>query len=250
MNSLSLDTIEVPHTGRTYSHERTVRLDAVDPTGRIRLDGLARLAQDVSSEDSFESGLDAELGLTATWLVSRLWMRIDIAPTHRESLELVTWCSGVGRSWAERRVRVRGSSGAVAEMAALWVLTDTASGRLRRLHPAFMSRYEEAAQGRRVKGRPLHDPPPAEAESTAWAVRRVDVDVLDHVNNAATWAAAEESGHPVLREPLVAEAEYRRPTFGGEVLERQVLSAERSCRTWMVGADGRVRTSLIVEALQ
>jgi acyl-ACP thioesterase len=157
----------------------------------LRLDGVARYLQDVASDDWADSGLDQD----ETWVVRRTVLRVAEGgrwPELGEHVALTTWCAGTGPAWAERRTDVEVDGAFMVEAVALWVSLD-ASGRPSRLKRAFHDVYGEAAGGRKVSGRV---PPPAptgtDARRHPWPIRRADLDVVGHVNNAAVWAAVTE----------------------------------------------------------
>ena len=87
--------IPVPSHGRTFSGRRRVGLADVDPRGRVRLDALARLLQDVAIDDVQETGWGTPSHL---WFVRRI--RIDVHEPFLQDreVELVTWCSGLARN--------------------------------------------------------------------------------------------------------------------------------------------------------
>ena len=78
-----------------------MRLGDVSPSGRLRLDAVARYLQDVSADDTADAALPDARGLGGAH--ARV---IEVAPFPRylEPLALATWCSGTGSHWAERRV--------------------------------------------------------------------------------------------------------------------------------------------------
>ena len=81
------------------------------------------------------------------------------------------------------------------EAAALWVCVDAATLRPARLSERFWRIYGEAAGGRTVSSRLVHPEPRRPARSRRgrpWPLRLADLDLFDHVNNAATWAAVED----------------------------------------------------------
>src|SRR4051812_13262087 len=90
--------------GRVF--EATVRAGLADagPTGRVRLDALARWLQDVAYEDVEDAGLVER----ATWVVRRLRIRVERFPRFGDRVTVRTWCSGLGRMWAERRTALEG----------------------------------------------------------------------------------------------------------------------------------------------
>ncbi|MET0909248.1 MAG: acyl-ACP thioesterase domain-containing protein, partial [Ilumatobacteraceae bacterium] len=186
------ELVPLPPTGRRYSATGRVRLGDADPRGCLRLDGLARHLQDVANDDAVDSGLTNAVA----WVVRRTLIAIDQVPLLGETLTLTTFCSGTGRSWAERRTSIRGDRGGSVEAASLWVQVDAATDRIRALDDEFHQIYGDAAGGRRVSARlSLPGPGPVTDDITSrpWPIRTVDLDVLGHVNNAAQWAILEES---------------------------------------------------------
>jgi acyl-ACP thioesterase len=211
-----------------------VRLGDTDPAGFLRLDALARFLQDVANDDARDAGLDNALG----WLVRRTMIEVRTAAGLGEALTLTTFCSGFGRSWAERRTAITGSKGAVIEAVSLWVQVELASGRPTRLGPAFERLYAEASGGRTVSSRLSLAGPPPDAPARPWPVRHVDLDVFGHVNNAVLWAVLEEVTAGRSRVG-VGEIEYPGPVDEGAVVEALVIDGARP-GAWVVEA-GTVR---------
>jgi acyl-ACP thioesterase len=181
--------VEVPDAGRRFLGAQRVRLGDISPAGRLRLDALARYLQDVANDDAHDSGI----GNPVEWVVRRTVVEVHRPAVLREDLELVTFCSGTGPSWAERRTSIRGDAGARIEAASLWVQIDATSGRPRRLGPDFAAVYGPSAAGRTVRARlRLADPVPDGAGGLPFPLRDSDLDVLGHVNNAVYWAMVEE----------------------------------------------------------
>lgn len=176
--------------GRHYSGQFHVRLGDADESGVLRLDGVAGILQDVATDDWEETGLES----TDTWVVRRTAIRVAEGgrwPRYKEVLTVTTWCAGVGAAWAERRTNVSSRGQLLVEAVALWVPVDP-TGHPVRIKPAFHDVYGEALQGRRVSGR-VATPGVAEgAQLLAWPLRRADLDVVGHVNNAAIWQAVTE----------------------------------------------------------
>ena len=220
-----------------------MRLGDVTGTGRMRLDALARYLQDVATDDA------ADGGLADGWVLRRMVVRVDRFPTFREPVDLVTWCSGVAASAAERCTTLSVDGAVVVDAVALWVFVD-ADGR-----PTRLDRERFAAAGipteRRISTRLRHDgvpPPGAEGARTGpWPLRAVDVDVLRHVNNAVTLAAVEDvlraEGVAEAAAPWTAEVEYRVPI---DPDDRPELVFTRDSAGVLVGGlwcDGVVRST-------
>lgn len=199
--------VERPTIGRVVTGSRPVRLGDVDARARLRLDAIARYLQDIATDDATDAELDDAFG----WVVRRTMIEVRRAAGLDEHLELSTFCAGTGRSWAERRTSIAGDRGASIEAVSLWIRVDPASGRPTALGGDFVAAYGEAASGRRVSSRLQLPDPPANAPRRPWELRRVDIDPLGHVNNAAQWAIVEESLPAEGSRRGRAEVEHRSP---------------------------------------
>lgn len=229
---------DAPSSGRRFETSRRVRLADADPTGRLRLDALARFLQDVGNDDTADAGHDA----SAPWVTRRTTVRVDAWPRIGERLEVTTWCGGIGSHFAERRTTLRSPSGTV-EVAATWVHVDETTGRPARLPAWFLETYAAAADGRRITARLAHGAPPPDAATQRWPVRWTDLDVVGHMNNAAYWEAVEEVCHQHEVVPVFAEVEYAAGIDAGDDV---VLHTVGSGAMWLV-VDGTVRGSAVVE---
>lgn len=222
-----------PVSGRVYRAEREVRLGDVDPGGRLRFDACARYVQDVASDDS----RDAALPDVFSWVVRRTEQVVAGRPPRLgEPVALATWCSGTGSRWAERRVSVAGARGGRVEVASLWVHVDPARLAPRRLPGSFLATYGEAAGGRTVGSRLVLPGPEGGAERRPWPLRRVDLDVLGHVNNAAYWAVVEEvvgERPELVAGPHRAVVEFARAIEPGAGVDLLVAHGARSASLWL-----------------
>ena len=235
------EIVAPPAHGRMYSSAVKPGLADVAPSGRTRLDALARWIQDVSYADMEDAGL-AHL---AVWVIRR--MRISVArfPRFGERFVLQTFCSGLGRMWAERRVTIapEGGGESTVEAVTLWVHLDTSGQRPTPLLPEEIDTFAEAASGRRVTAKLRHPRPHAVVDERLWRFRHIDCDLAGHVNNSAYLQPLEEE---LLsdggREPerLDVEIEFRSAAHPGEKL---VLCDGRL--RWIVG-EGETHASIMV----
>lgn len=184
------ELLEWSGEGRRFGARRTVRLGDVDPDGELRLDAIGRYLQDVASDDALGAGLPNALG----WVVRRTMLQVTEPALAGEQVELTTYCTGAGRSWAERRTTIRSDRGAVIDAVSLWVQVDVTTGRPARLGEEFATIYGPAAAGRHVSSKlSLPGRPPEEAVvESPWRFRRADLDQFGHVNNAAQLVVVEE----------------------------------------------------------
>jgi acyl-ACP thioesterase len=214
---------------RVFTTSVRVRLGDVDRRGRLRLDSTARLMQDIATDDAADAGLDRAFG----WLVRRTMIDTTQAAVLGESLEIATWCTGIGRSWAERRTQMVGDRGGLIDAVSLWVQVDLATGRPARIAADFHNAYESTAAGRTISSRLVLDAP-CERSITHldWAVRRTDLDPFGHVNNAATWSFLEDTAalDDAFDRVGRAEMEYVRPVEhgpAGEVWSQATDASDR-----------------------
>lgn len=213
--------------GRRFSTSRVVRLGDVDTRGRARFDSIARYLQDVASDDALTARLPNAMG----WVVRRTMIRVDEPCRLNETIDLTTFCTGAGRSWAERRTSISGDAGGVVEAVSLWVQIDVESGRPARLGDEFLARYGEAAAGRTVSSKLSLPAPQPGARRGSWSFRATDLDPFEHVNNAAQWALLESLDEFDDRRG-VAELEYLAPV-GLDAME--LLAAGTSA--WLMIGD-------------
>ncbi len=210
--------VDLPPSGRVFRASRRVHLGDVDARGLVRLEALARFLQDVATDDADDAELSEQRGV---WVLRSSDLEIVGTPEYHETVELATFCSGIGPRWAERRTRLVGDRGARVEAAGLWVFVDREQGRPLALDDDFHARYGESAGGRRVRGRLLHRMPQDAASVRPWPLRTSDFDVLDHVNNARSLEAVEDELVRRLpgRLPVRARVEYRGTLERGDAVE-------------------------------
>lgn len=231
--------VPVPSVGRRFSARRVPGLGDVDPSGSVRLDALARLLQDVATADAEDAGV------APGWVVRRTVINVERWPRLGERIELTTFCSGLGARWAERRTHLKGEGGSVADAAALWVHVDE-HGRPARLDAPFLALYSPSAAGRTVRAKLTHGPASASASARPWAIRYTDLDVVGHVNNAASLEAIVDELSLRASGPVRhASIEYPGAIDAGEEVTLRSAASDRRFDVWLTVGD-EVRVSAVV----
>lgn len=228
------ELLPLPDSGRRFTAERTVRLGDVGPDGVLRLDAIGRYLQDVASDDALDSGLPNAMG----WVVRRTMVRVERGAELNDRVSLTTFCTGAGRSWAERRTSITSDGEPVVDAVSLWVQIDIETGRPAKLGTEFTALYGEAAGNRVVSSKLSLPGPSPSADRRSWRFRRTDLDPFDHVNNAAQWSVLEELLAGRDRRG-VAQLEYLAPVGLEEV---DLLTDGDSA--WLV-VDGRVSSAMV-----
>jgi acyl-ACP thioesterase len=210
------------------------------PSGRVRLDALACWLQDVAYADVQDAGLDQ----AAVWVVRRTRIRVNRFPRFGERFGLTTFCSGIGRMWAERRTDIvseDAANGAAPDVEAvsLWVHLDAEHWRPSPLTQSEMDTYG-GMPARRVSARLRHPAPETTEGGAGWVFRATECDIADHVNNAAYWQPLEEellAGEDPAQ--LDVEIEYRAPAQPGT---KRVVS--NGSYRWIVGDGDELHASI------
>lgn len=232
-----------PREGRVFEQVFRPGFGDCAPSGRVRLDAVARWLQDVAYADV----TDADLEDRAVWVVRRTRIRVQRFPRFGQAYSVATFCSGLGRMWAERRTSITrcGDGDGDVEAVTLWVHLDPFNWRPIPLSEEEASVYRTAAGGRRVTARLRHPAPTGEEQRSAWSFRATELDIAGHINNAAYWQPLEEEllGH-LEPERIDAEVEFRGPSLPGEKL---VL--RDGARRWITGADGEIHASILLADL-
>lgn len=212
------------------------------PSGRIRLDALARWAQDIAYADSVDAGLADR----AMWVVRRTRIRVMRFPRFGAEFMLATFCSGLGRMWAERRTSITpaGEEAGGVEVVSVWVHLDPLSGRPTKLSAEEIAMWGESTAGRTVTARLRHPGPDGVVDGFPWSFRCTELDLARHVNNAAYLTPVEEELLVDDAEPgsIDLEIEYRSPAQPGEM---RVL--RQDSRRWIVSPEGETYASIIIK---
>jgi acyl-ACP thioesterase len=213
MDSFPPPFVDGPPSGRVYEARRIVRSTDVAPSGRLRLDSLARYLQSAAEDDLADVGLSEPVG----WLLRRCELSIFDLPGAGNKLTIRTFCSGIGPRWAERTTTLSSVDGDAVQARAVWAAMGLADGRPVALSASFLGIYGPSAGGRAASVRLSHPrPDTAEvADGRPWPLRATDFDEAGHVNNAVPWAAVEDELAVSGWLPAVAEMEYHRAIMPG-----------------------------------
>ena len=236
------EIVASPGRGRVFTETLRPGLADCSPTGRIRLDALARWAQDIAYADSVDAGMASR----AMWVVRRTRMRVARFPRFGAEFALQTFCSGLGRMWAERRTSITpaGEEAGGVEVVSVWVHLDPLSGRPTKLTAEEIAMWGESTAGRTVTARLRHPAPDGVTDGFPWWFRSTELDLAGHVNNAAYLTPLEEELLVDHAEPdsIDVEIEYRSPAQPGEM---RVL--RHGSRRWIVSPEGVSYASLIIK---
>jgi acyl-ACP thioesterase len=237
------ELVPEPGVGRVFEDSFYVGVADAGPSGRVRLDAIARWLQDIAYADLQDSGLE-QPGL---WILRRLRVVVESFPRFGEKVSLRTFCSGMGRFSAERRSSVagQGPDGGRIEAVALWVLLDPDGGRPLRFDEGFIGGYAASARGREANVRLRHPGPPPGAAGIEWEFRPTDLDPVDHVNNSHYWVPLEERLAAAGDGPASIDAEIE---FHDPARTEPVRVVGDDGALWITSLDGLVHASILISA--
>ena len=199
------ELVPLPTTGRIFRSTRRIRLSDRAEDGRLRLDSVARYLQDIAMDDVDETDWGAPEHL---WVMRHVRIDVVTASIEDDHVELSTWCSGTASVAAGRRMSLEGDGGGRIELDSVWVHLGPDA------RPARIEDFAECAAaggGRVVSTRLELTALATDGQRIPWPLRRTDIDLLGHVNNAAYWHAVEErllARGPDLRRPIRARLDH------------------------------------------
>ena len=244
---------------RRIEHEYRVRFDEAGADGWLRPSGLLRYAQDMAWRHSEEAGFDRDwyLNRSMNWLVRNVKVSIAGPVTYGDALAISTEVIGWRHVWARRHsvMRLVGSSAREANGARVatvdtdWVLL-TDEGRPARV-PDEIAQYFSAQQAF-TRDRVSLPEPTAAVTTLATRVRPLDVDPLQHMNNAAYLDMVDDglARMPIsqrLQAPDCYRVGYVRPALPGTAIEVRcwpVTAGQVACR--ISTAEGQELTKVLV----
>jgi len=235
-----------PAHGRVFTTDQVVRGTDVAPSGRLRLDALARYLQDAAEDDLVAAGWDEPYG----WLLRRCTMAVRGYPGRGQHVGVRTFCSATGPRWAERTTTLSGPAVDLVQARALWVAVTREDGRPCPLGEAFHRLYGPSADGRQVSARLSLPGPPHASAGTPWPLRAADIDLAGHVNNSVHWAAVEDVLAGLAAAPVAAELEYHRPILPGQQPSLVTTRAGADIHVWLLDGPHRLASAHLTLAHQ
>lgn len=260
-----------PSADAGFSTTHTVRTGDVDPQLRLRLDSVARYLQDIATDNLEATGhADSD----PFWIVRRTVIDVIEPITWPATVHQQRWCSGLSTRWANMRVRLtaehqtnplnpRERPDGLVETEAFWI-NITAGGVPSRISDSGMEALAATTDTHRLRWSAMTPPPPATPTPTPdvpgpdtpddriHVLRSTDFDPLQHLNNAAYFAAVEDEllDHPdLIAGRHRAVIEYAQPVVPGATLVIRRRRVGDQLQVWM-SVDGRPAAAATVTAVR
>jgi len=245
----------------SFEAEFRVRGSDVAPDLTLRFDSVARILQDVATDDLAASSFGST---DPYWIVRRTIIDVLEPITWPGTVSLERWCSGLSTRWANMRVRIveipevnafnpAPRRAGVIETESFWINVNV-SGFPARISDEGFRHLSAGAPETRLRWKSMNPGAPAAHLGTGaiqereHVIRATDFDPFGHVNNSAYWAVVEDelSDHLDIRTgPHRAVIEYLKPvTPNSRIMVRRIRVGDR-LSLWLL-VNGTVVTTVVV----
>jgi acyl-ACP thioesterase len=186
---------------RIWTETFKARFYEVGPDGSITIQALSNYFQEAASNHAAELGVGMHqlLEKGQSWMLSRYFIEIYQFPQWKDPVSIDTWPAGNERMFAMRLFRLRCGDIEIGFGSSAWLLIDLA--RRRPLRPDFVRDFDEPGPPIKLAQKlPAKVEPPADfSHERLFHVRTSDLDINQHVNNAAYIDWALEAVPPEVR---------------------------------------------------
>lgn len=216
-----------------------------DNTERLSIPYTFALFMDLAAEHGTNIGVGAddlaEKGLF--WLTVKTKILFHKRPKMMSEITASTWPEVPGRMRCNRDYMLSDENGILVEGKTEWAMIDMQSGRLHKTIDAYPEELEHITY--KVCDTPFlrisEDFEECE-EISAYTVRSTDIDLGQHMNNAAyatVLFGAFSCKEITELDPKEVEIVFRSPSYEGETLSIRRRSTESGIEIGMIKADGK-----------
>ncbi|MFY0684944.1 MAG: acyl-[acyl-carrier-protein] thioesterase [Balneola sp.] len=211
-----------------YSENFKIRASEVDTLGRITMSAICSLFQEVAGNHALILNFDItdlhKKGLT--WVLHRMDIKIDQFPRWRESITIETWPAAGDALRAYRNYRILDSEGnELGVCLSYWMMINMKSRRPTRMTEDILNtRLSDREHVLPVRSDKI--PKVSEATSEVQiSVRRSDLDMNQHVNNAryVEWMEAPMNLGQISRVNKI-DIVFLRESVAGDTIHSKIQS--------------------------
>ena len=169
-------------------NEYTVKLSEIDKNNKATNKAILSYLEDTGGKHSNIAGYGIfDIPRThLTWLLLEWKLQVIRRPNYAEKIKVTTWSKNSVKCYAYRDFKVYDEQGNVIALAASkWVLVDTQKGRIVKIEPDLLEKYEPELDKYAFEGEDfskIHVPEEYQFE-TKYIVRKSDIDVNNHMHN-------------------------------------------------------------------
>ena len=164
-----------------------IRSYEVNAGGRLSIPSIFNLLQDAASGHALKLGVSVPQLLAGnyTWVLSRIYLKMDQYPGWGDTIQVHTWPSGIQRVFALRDFDIRMNGRTIGSCVSAWIIIDAANRRPAR--PTSFARQLNPVERPHVVVHSLGKLTPLKTPQIEkrFSVRYRDLDINQHVNNVS-----------------------------------------------------------------
>lgn len=164
-----------------------IRSYEVNAGGRLSIPSIFNLLQDAASSHALKLGVSVPelLASNYTWVLSRIYLKMNHYPEWGDTIQVHTWPSGIQRVFALRDFDIRQDGRTIGSCVSAWIIIDAANRRP--LRPTSFARQLNPVDRLHVLDHPLGKLPALKTPQVEkrFSVRYRDLDINQHVNNVS-----------------------------------------------------------------
>jgi len=164
-----------------------IRSYEVNADGRLSIPSIFNLLQDAASNHALKLGVSVPQLLAGnyTWVLSRIYLKMNHYPGWGDVIRVHTWPSGIQRVFALRDFDLRQGNCSIGSCVSAWIIIDAANRRP--IRPTSFARQLNPVDRQHVLEHPLGKLPILKTPQVEkrFSVRYRDLDINQHVNNVS-----------------------------------------------------------------
>jgi len=164
-----------------------IRSYEVNAGGRVSIPSIFNLLQDAASSHALKLGVSVPQLLAGnyTWVLSRIYLKMNQYPGWGDTIQVHTWPSGIQRVFALRDFDIHQDGGTIGSCVSAWIIIDAANRRP--VRPTSFTRQLNPVDRQHVLTHPLGKLTPLKTPQIEkrFSVRYRDLDINQHVNNVS-----------------------------------------------------------------
>ncbi len=226
-----------------YERKATIPLSLCDNTGKLSIYNVFTLFMDIATEHAEELKLSSDdLGDELFWITVRTKVKIEKRPSMNDIVTLKTWPEKPSRVRANRHYVISGENGVLINGKSEWTVVNTTTGKLCRVEELYGEDFEFCDDVCiKEKYSRINDDFSNAKEVEKYTVRSTDIDLVQHMNNAAyirTLIGAISTKD--LENSPIAEIEiaYKAQSYEGETLTIMQREVDGCVDYGMIKDDG------------
>jgi len=164
-----------------------IRSYEVNAGGRLSIPSIFNLLQDAASSHAQKLGVSVPqlLASNYTWMLSRIYLKMNQHPGWGDTIQVQTWPSGIQRVFALRDFDIRQDDRTIGSCVSAWIIIDAANRRP--VRPTSFARQLNPVDREHVLDHPLGKLPRLKTPQVEkrFSVKYGDLDINQHVNNVS-----------------------------------------------------------------